>query len=115
MNILQTIVAALAGHSFSVNVAVNAKPVVLEDAGQEAGGPTASIAIAPTRVQQLATLREALANPKYKFRSVDKLAKAIGADRFYTEELLAELGARPSRRDAKLFGLTSRVGQRQTA
>jgi len=111
------IVAALTGHTLTVSVGLSpAKPVVVEDAGNQSAAASGVSVARITTDQAKAKLRELLSNPKYKFRSIDRLTKAIGAaDRFETEELLAEVGARPSRRNPKLFGLTSRVGQRQYA
>lgn len=52
---------------------------------------------------------------KYKFRRISTLSKAIGRNRFDTEELLAEIGARPSRRSFNIFGLVQRIGDRRKA
>lgn len=60
-------------------------------------------------------LLELLTGPKYKFRSIRTLSKAIGRNRFDTEELLAEIGARPSRRSYNIFGLVQFIGERRNA
>lgn len=100
--------AVLTGHTVTVSVAVT-KPVVVEDA----------VKVKLTDAQVQAKLSEALSDPRYKFRSLNRLTKivggVVGADRFYVEEQLASIGARPSRRNPSLFGLTSRVGTRQYA
>ncbi len=113
--IVQSILAALAGRTVTVSVVLNAaKPLVVEDAAnQAAAGSTGPLSL--THDQAKARLRELLSNPKYKFRSIDKLVKAVGGQRFEVEDMLADIGARPSRRNANLFGLTSRVGQRAVA
>ena len=103
MNIFQVILAALTGRSITVSLAVN--PLIVEDA-------------APTRLndeQAKTCLVKMLDNQKYRFRSIDKMSKVIGRDQFETEKLLADIDARPSRRNTNLFGLVSRVGSRQYA
>ncbi len=109
------IVALLSGHTVEVNVGL--KPVVTEDGNPNAAVASAAVAAVASlnTAQAKAKLVELLSNPKYRFRSIGKLSQAIGADRWKTEELLAELGARPSRRNPKLFGLVSVVGNRQRA
>ena len=105
---LKQFFAALIGGN-TVEVIVGLKPVITEDAGKANAG------VQLTADQAKARLVELLSNPKYRFRSVGTLSKAIGADRWKTEEYLAEIGSRPSRRNPNLFGLTARVGQRQFA
>jgi hypothetical protein len=100
--IFSELVKLLTTHSVNVTVGVTpSKPVIVEDA--------------PVFVDPKAKLIELLSDTRYRFRSINRLAKAIGASRWETEEYLAEVDARPSRRNPNLFGLTSRVGERQYA
>ncbi len=113
---IQALIAALTGNVVTVTVALSEKPVVVEDSAATAAIVPANVATTPTRPsgdQAKAKLTELLNHPQYKFRSISKLSKALGiANRWEVEELLSSIGARPSRRNPELFGLTSRIGQR---
>lgn len=114
---IQEFIALLTGNVVTVTVALTEKPVVVEDSAATAAIVPANEAnnTATNDVQAKAKLTELLNHPRYKFRSLNRLSKAIGRERWQTEELLADIGARPSRRNGNLFGLTSRIGQRQHA
>jgi len=110
---LKRVAALLTGNTVTVAVGLSRKQVVAEAASKTdaVGRPSCPTHI--TDDQARARLTELLRDRKYRFRSIDRLAKATGVDRWDTEKLLADIGARPSRRNPNLFGLTSRVGQRQ--
>lgn len=115
---IQEFVARLTGNVVTVTVAFTEKPVVVEDSAATAAIVPGNVATAVklTESQAKAKLTELLNHPSYKFRSITKLTKAIGAaNRYETEEFLSEIGARPSRRNPELFGLASRVGHRSAA
>lgn len=56
------------------------------------------------------TLKAMLNDSRYKFRSTQRLASAIGRTIDETKLLLVAIGARQSRRSDGLYGLVSRVG-----
>jgi len=51
-----------------------------------------------------------LNNPKWKWRSLSWLSASIAADREATKRLLVQLKAKPRPKNAKYWGLESRVG-----
>lgn len=116
---IQKFIALLTGNVVTVTVALSEKPVVVEGSDSKSAIAPGNAATIPAtndgQAKAKAKLVELLNNPQYKFRSLTRLAKAIGRERWQTEELLADIGARPSRRNPQLFGLTSRVGNRQYA
>lgn len=65
----------------------------------------------PLPQEPKAALRALLESQSYKFRNIDTLMRRVGIDdRDECEELLETIGARQSRTDSDLWGLTSRVG-----
>jgi len=57
-----------------------------------------------------ATLRGLLEDPRYQWRSLEKLSRAIGAPEQDTRDLLTSIGARGSTGDGvEVWGLKSRV------
>lgn len=114
---IQKLIALLTGNVVTVTVALSEKPVIVEGSAATAAIAPGNVATTPATndAQAKAKLVELLNNPQYKFRSLTRLAKAIGRERWQTEEFLADIGARPSRRNPQLFGLTSRIGNRQHA
>ena len=56
-------------------------------------------------------LRSMLEDPAYKWRSLETLARSVGASDDKTRELLISIGARASTAGgAEVWGLTTRVG-----
>jgi hypothetical protein len=63
------------------------------------------------RARNKRTLKNLLSDPRYEFRSVNSLGKAINAgSEQYVRDLLEEIGTRTANRKNYLVGLTSRVG-----
>jgi len=60
-------------------------------------------------------LKSMLEDPAYKWRSLETLARSVGASDEKTRELLISIGARASTAEGpEMWGLTSRVGMSGT-
>lgn len=87
---------------------------ILELVGKLADAVKAVPAIRRNRNRK-ATLRKELEHPDFRWRSLSRLARAIGASEEDTRDLLNELGARggTDKNGEEVWGLKSRVEGRE--
>lgn len=87
---------------------------ILELLGKLADAVKAVPAVRRNRNRK-ATLRKELEHPDFRWRSLSRLARAIGASEQETRDLLSEMGARggTGKDGEEIWGLRSRVEGRE--